>query len=92
MLRERFDKRIHTRADIERLFGMVPLTDLVARGRGKFARIDHDVRAFYHSLRANGPEAVRSSPWSAPTRGTPPSTCRTRWLRWQRARDRRPST
>ena len=57
VLRERFDKRIHTRADIERLFGMVPLTDLVARGRGKFARIDHDVRAFYHSLRANGPES-----------------------------------
>ncbi len=55
-LRERADKRIHKAADIERLFGIVPLSSLVARGRGKFVRIDHDVRAFYHSLRANGPE------------------------------------
>ena len=55
-LRERADKRIHTAADVERLFGIVPLSSLVAKGRGRFARIDHDVRAFYHSLRANGPE------------------------------------
>jgi capsular polysaccharide biosynthesis protein len=55
-LRERGDKRIHNAADVERLFGIVPLSSLVARGRGEFVRIDHDVRAFYHSLRANGPE------------------------------------
>jgi capsular polysaccharide biosynthesis protein len=55
-MRERFDKRIHTNAEVERLFGIVPLSTLVARGRGRFTRIDHDVRAFYHSLRANGPD------------------------------------
>jgi capsular polysaccharide biosynthesis protein len=55
-LRERSDKRIHTGSEVERLFGMVPLTTLVARGRAHFLRIDHDVRAFYHSLRANGPD------------------------------------
>jgi capsular polysaccharide biosynthesis protein len=55
--RERSDRRIHTGAELERLFGLVPLASLVARGRGRFVRIDHDVRAFYHSLRANGPES-----------------------------------
>jgi capsular polysaccharide biosynthesis protein len=55
--RERSDRRIHTDAELERLFGLVPLASLVARGRGRFVRIDHDVRAFYHSLRANGPES-----------------------------------
>jgi capsular polysaccharide biosynthesis protein len=54
--RERRDHRIHTVAEVERLFGLVPLSHLVARGRGRFVRIEHDVRAFYHSLRANGPE------------------------------------
>lgn len=55
--RERQDRRIHTGAEVERLFGLVPLSTLVARGRGRQLRLDHDVRAFYHALRANGPES-----------------------------------
>ncbi|MFC4783457.1 Wzz/FepE/Etk N-terminal domain-containing protein [Nocardioides sp. MAHUQ-72] len=54
--RERRDKRLHNGAEVERLFGLAPLSTLVAEGRGGEARIDHDVRALYHSLRANGPE------------------------------------
>jgi hypothetical protein len=55
-LRERLDKRLHHAADVERLFGLVPLLDVRATGRGGRLRLDHDVRALYHSLRAHGPD------------------------------------
>ncbi len=55
--RERSDKRIHSAAEIERLFGIVPLSTVTAVGRGRSARVIHDVRALYHTLRANGPYA-----------------------------------
>lgn len=54
--REHGDKRIHQAAEVERLFGLVPMSTVSALGRGRRARVVHDVRALYHTLRANGPE------------------------------------
>jgi capsular polysaccharide biosynthesis protein len=54
--RERVDKRLHDGAEVERLFGLPPLSTLSAPARGGGVRIDHDVRVLYHSLRANGPD------------------------------------
>lgn len=53
--RERSDKRIHAGVEVERLFGLDPLCALRAGTQGP-SRLDHDVRALYHSLRANGPD------------------------------------
>ena len=58
--RERVDRRIHTNSDIDRVFGLTPLTTLrvvIGGGVGRDSR-HYDVRALYHSLRANGPEAA----------------------------------
>lgn len=60
MWRERVDQRIHGSADIERIYGLTPLADLkvvLGAGAGRDSR-HYDVRALYHSLRANGPEAA----------------------------------
>jgi capsular polysaccharide biosynthesis protein len=60
--RERADKRIHSVPDIDRLFGMTPLAELTATvgsGTGPNS-IHYDVRALYHSLRANGPEVAET--------------------------------
>lgn len=54
-LRERADKRIHDARDVERLFGIVPLTAVRAGRHPSFGRVVHDVRALYHSLLANLP-------------------------------------
>lgn len=58
--RERVDQRIHASADIERIYGLTPLADLrVILGAGASRDSRHyDVRALYHSLRANGPESA----------------------------------
>jgi capsular polysaccharide biosynthesis protein len=58
--RENVDQRIHASADIERVYGLTPLADLkvvLGTGAGRDSR-HYDVRALYHSLRANGPEAA----------------------------------
>ncbi len=58
--RESVDQRIHASADIDRIFGLTPLADLkvvLGAGAGRDSR-HYDVRALYHSLRANGPEAA----------------------------------
>lgn len=53
-LRERLDQRIHTSADLERVFGLVPAAELHAGRHRRGARLEHDVRALYHTLRAFG--------------------------------------
>lgn len=54
-LRERLDRRIHTGAEVERVFGLVPVAQLAAGKHRHGARLQHDVRALYHTLRAYGP-------------------------------------
>jgi capsular polysaccharide biosynthesis protein len=54
--RERSDKRIHSAAEVERLFGIIPLSNLSAVGRGRDDRLSRGVRALYHTLRATGPD------------------------------------
>lgn len=72
--RERSDRRIHTDAEVERLFGLAPLATLSARGRGRgsgrWGHIGHDVRAFYYSLRANGPDSGEVVALVGPDTGT----------------------
>ncbi len=53
-LRERLDQRIHASADLERVFGLVPAAELHAGRHRRGARLEHDVRALYHTLRAFG--------------------------------------
>lgn len=50
--RERVDKRVHSGRDVERLFGIVPLSTVRTGPHGNHTRVVHDVRALYHSLRA----------------------------------------
>lgn len=54
-VRERTDRRIHEGKEVERLFGLTPLSSIAAPAGGG-SRIDHDVRVLYHSLRAKGTE------------------------------------
>lgn len=72
-VRERLDQRIHSGADLERVFGLVPAAELHAGRQRRGARLEHDVRALYHTLRAYsstggrervmlvGPEATESA-------------------------------
>ncbi|MFC5177991.1 Wzz/FepE/Etk N-terminal domain-containing protein [Nocardioides taihuensis] len=69
-IRERRDKRIHSAVDIERIFGLKPLARM-PWGDGSLddpagVRLDAEVRAVYHSLRANGPAATESTVVVAP--------------------------
>ncbi len=58
--RERRDQRIHSVADIDRVFGLTPLADLrVTVGAGTGQRgLHYNVKALYHSVRANGPDTA----------------------------------
>lgn len=51
--RQRADKRVHDVAEVERVFGLTPLSTLSAAGPERRSRIDHDVRALYYSLPAD---------------------------------------
>ena len=57
VLRERLDKRIHTAADLERVFALAPLMALSSSWiSGNRVEInDKDSRGLYHTLRAQGP-------------------------------------
>ena len=57
VLRERLDKRIHTAADLERVFALAPLMSLTSSWiSGSRVEInDKDSRGLYHTLRAQGP-------------------------------------
>jgi capsular polysaccharide biosynthesis protein len=51
--RERTDKRIHTRAEVERVFGVAPVALSASSIDGSEGN-NHDVVALYHQLRADG--------------------------------------
>ena len=63
-LRERRDKRIHAAVDVERIFGVKPLARMPwgdgSLGSPTGVRVDADMKAVYHSLRANGPVTTES--------------------------------
>lgn len=54
--RERSDKRIHDRVDIERLYDVAPLGSVVLPPAGEPLH-DHDVTPLYHQLRVRGGHA-----------------------------------
>jgi capsular polysaccharide biosynthesis protein len=74
-IRERRDKRIHAAVDVERIFGIKPLARMPwgdgSLGDPTGVRLDADVRAVYHSLRANGPAATESTVVVAPEADLP---------------------
>lgn len=50
--RERSDKRIHSAADVERVFDIAPLLTLRGTAGGPGGRAHHDLLALHHQLRA----------------------------------------
>ena len=58
VLRDRMDKRIHTSADVERLFGVPVLAEADASRAASLERspnVQHEMRALYYALRAPDP-------------------------------------
>lgn len=61
VLRERIDRRVHTSADVERLFGVPVLAEADAsRGPSleRSVNVQHEMRALHHALQATDPRAA----------------------------------